>query len=245
MYTNLKKKFGQNFLVDTNILNKILRNIKRKNMNILEIGAGDGKLTKLILEKKPKKLTIIEIDKDLIPILLKKFNDDKCITIVNGDILEFSIEERYDLIIGNLPYNISSQILVKFANLKKLPNIMIFMFQKEFALKLLDKKINALNSLLRCFYEINLDFHISKNCFRPIPKVNSSLLTFKKLEKPLLMHEEKENYIKFKRKIFSHKRKQLKNSLTMSNSDLNFDLSKRVEELSLSTFVNLFRKFNF
>ena len=186
MYENLKKKYGQNFLIDKNILGKISKLIKSLDQKILEIGPGDGRLTDKILDKNPKDLTLIEIDKDLINDLLKKYKGFKNIKIINDDILKFPIEDGYETIISNLPYNISSQVLVKLSLIEKTPNYLILMFQKEFALRLLTKKINSINSLIKCFYQIELNFHVSKNCFRPIPKVDSSVLSFIKRAKPLL-----------------------------------------------------------
>ena len=154
MYESLKKKYGQNFLIDKNILNKISNLISENNLNIYEIGPGDGRLTEFILRVKPSQLTLIEIDSDLIPSLNNKFDEYKNISIINEDILNYQFEDEVDLIISNLPYNISSQILVKICLLKNLPNELILMFQKEFAYRLLDKKLNSLNSLVNCFYNI-------------------------------------------------------------------------------------------
>ena len=105
--------------------------------------------------------------------------------------LNYEIKKNYELIISNLPYNISSQILVKLSTIKKYSKTLILMFQKEFAQRLLDKKLNSINSLIKCFYNIKLNFNVSKNCFRPIPKVDSSVLTFKKLKKKLLKLKKK------------------------------------------------------
>ena len=186
MYVKLKKKFGQNFLLDKNILNKISNLIDDKNLNILEIGPGDGKLTYKIIEKKPKRLDIVEIDRDLIEDLNNSFKNYKFVNIYNEDILKFDINKNYDLIISNLPYNLSSKILEKLILLRNIPKKMILMFQKEFADRLLDNKLNSINSLLNCFFKIKLKFNVSKNCFRPAPKVESSVLQFDKLKKVLL-----------------------------------------------------------
>jgi 16S rRNA (adenine1518-N6/adenine1519-N6)-dimethyltransferase len=175
----LKKKYGQNFLKDENILNKIYKLIPPKSLNILEIGPGDGKLTDKIILKKPNLLTLVEIDKELFLSLNEKYNNYKNIELVNSDILKFNICRKYQLIISNLPYNISSQILVKISLLKNNPDFLILMFQKEFAERILDKKLNAINALVKCFYDISPGFNVSKNCFQPIPKVDSSVLTFK------------------------------------------------------------------
>ena len=118
------------------------------------------------------------------------------------------------------------------------------MFQKEFAERLLDKKLNSINSLVRCFYDIKLNFHVSKNCFRPIPKVNSIVLTFQKKKKILINDDEKENFIIFKRKLFSHKRKTLKNLLKKYEVKEAFDLNLRVENLQIEELITLFRSIN-
>ena len=241
MSTILKKKFSQNFLIDNNILDKISNLIPSKNLNILEIGPGDGRLTDKIISKKPSLLTLVEIDKDLIKNLSEKYSYNKKIKLVNTNILDYEIKKDYELIISNLPYNISSQILVKLSIEKDIPDSLILMFQKEFGQRLLEKKLNAINSLVCCFYNVTLNFHVSKNCFRPVPKVDSSVLTFKKMENKLLNIEEIKNFIIFKRNLFSHKRKSLKNLLKKYDLENKFDLNLRVEDLKLNELINIFR----
>jgi 16S rRNA (adenine1518-N6/adenine1519-N6)-dimethyltransferase len=244
MYENLKKKFGQNFLIDKNILLKITSLIYLNNLDILEIGPGSGKLTDYIILKKPKKLTLIEIDKDLVEDLKVKYSRLNYIKLVKANILEIELKETYQLVISNLPYNISSQIIVKLALLNKSPDRLILMFQKEFAQRLLDKKINSINSLIRCFYDVKLSFNVSKNCFRPIPKVDSSVLVFSKKDKKLLREDEVNDFIVFKRHLFSHKRKSLKNLLRKYHLEKDFNLKLRVENLDLETLISIFRKVN-
>ena len=132
----LKKKYGQNFLIDGNILNKIKQLIPYDGMNILEIGPGDGRLTDKIMLKKPKTLTLIEIDEDLIKSLKLKYSKIQKIKIIKSDVLKFNLNKNYQLVISNLPYNISSQILVKLSLLVNNPEFLILMFQKEFASRL-------------------------------------------------------------------------------------------------------------
>ena len=124
MYENLKKKFGQNFLIDSNIQTKISNLIPRYNLNIIEIGPGDGRLTQKIIEKKPKKLTLIEKDFDLIKILNDKFSKLEYVNILNSDFLEIDIKDKYHIIISNLPYNISSQVIAKISLLKNSPKLL-------------------------------------------------------------------------------------------------------------------------
>ncbi len=245
MYGLLKKKYGQNFLIDKNIISKICNIIEKKNLKIIEIGPGDGRLTEYINIYEPDELTLIEIDKDLIQLLKAKFVRNENIKIINKDVLKYDLIENVDLIISNLPYKISSQILVKICLMKYLPTRLILMFQKEFAERLLDKKLNSLNSLVRCFYDINFSFNVSKNCFRPIPKIESKVLVFQRKKNVLLKKFEIENFITFKRKIFSHKRKTLNNLLKEFNfqKDL-YNLNERVENISLQKLLILFREIN-
>ena len=245
MYEVLKKRFGQNFLIDRNILKKISDLIIEDNLNIVEIGPGDGRLTDYILNYKPKILEIIEIDEDLKNILNQKFSKYDNVKITYNDILKYDLRKKIDLIISNLPYNISSQILVKICLLKTIPNRLILMFQKEFAQRLLDKKLNSLNTLVKCFYDIHKNFDINRKCFRPIPKVDSTVLLFSKKQTPLLDYNEINSFIDLKRKIFSFKRKTLKNLL--KEYDLpkgELELNKRVESISLELYVKIFRKIN-
>ncbi len=244
MSSFLKKKFGQNFLIDENILNKIKDLIPKEKLDILEIGPGNGKLTDKVITKRPRLLTLVEIDDDLIKDLNLKYSIYKNIKIIKSDILKLNLDRKYNLVISNLPYNISSQILVKLTLLDNNPKFLILMFQKEFALRVLDKKLNSINSLVKCFYKINLNFHVSRNCYRPIPKVDSSILTFKKLTKNLIDKNEVNNFILFKRKLFSQKRKSLKNILKKYNLNEKFNLDLRVENLDLNELIKIFRAIN-
>ena len=245
MYGTLKKKYGQNFLIDQNVLKKICTLISEKGLNIIEIGPGDGRLTEEVLLSEPQELKIIEIDPDMIPILESKFSEYQNIKIINENILYYPLNEKIDLIVSNLPYNISSQILVKICLMENPPINLILMFQKEFAERLTDKKLNSLNSLVNCFYKIDNNFNVSKNCFRPIPKIDSTVLFFKRNKNILLNKIEVNEFIKFKRNLFSHKRKTLNNQLKDYNFDKKkFDLSMRVEDISLQELLEIFREIN-
>ena len=246
MYGILKKKYGQNFLIDKNILKKINNLIPNKNLHIIEIGPGDGRLTDYILDTNPNYLKLIEIDIDLIQLLNRKYKSKKNVEILNEDILKYNLSDNVDLIISNLPYNISSQILVKICLMNLAPLNLILMFQKEFAERLLDLKLNSLNSLVGCFYDIDFSFNVSKNCFRPVPKIDSTVLLFKRKKKILLKRKEINDYVDFKRNLFTHKRKTLNNLLR--NYDFNkkkYDLSLRVEEINLDLLLKIFRDVNF
>ena len=244
MYVKLKKKYGQNFLIDDNITNKIINLINHNNLNILEIGPGNGKLTNKLINKKPKKLDLIEIDTELVKNLIDKFKNHNFLNVINNDILKYDIINNYDLVISNLPYNISSQVLIKLSLMREVPNEMILMFQKEFATKLLEDKLNSINSIINCFFKIRLKFHVSKNCYRPIPKVDSSVLKFEKLNQSLIKTDEIESFIKFKRYLFSYKRKSLGNLLKKYKLNENINLSMRAESLKLKELIKIFREIN-
>tara|TARA_B100000927_G_scaffold50613_1_gene37402 strand:- start:1946 stop:2686 length:741 start_codon:yes stop_codon:yes gene_type:complete len=245
MYGTLKKKYGQNFLIDQNVLKKICTLISEKGLNIIEIGPGDGRLTEEVLLSEPQELKIIEIDPDMIPILESKFSEYQNIKIINENILYYPLNEKIDLIVSNLPYNISSQILVKICLMENPPINLILMFQKEFAERLTDKKLNSLNSLVNCFYKIDNNFNVSKNCFRPIPKIDSTVLFFKRNKNILLNKIEVNEFIKFKRNLFSHKRKTLHNLLRDYNfNKKKFNLKLRIEEINLQQLLKIFREIN-
>ena len=143
----------------------------------------------------------MEIDKELIKTLNSKYSNLKKVELLNTDILKFEFNKNYEYVISNLPYNISSQVLVKLSSTNNVPDTLILMFQKEFAKRLLDKNLNSINSLVKCFYNIKLNFHVSKNCFRPIPKIESSVLTFVKKSK-LINTNETLDFINFKEDYF-------------------------------------------
>ena len=141
----IKKSLGQNFLIDKNIIKKIINLVELKNKNIIEIGPGKGALTEEILKQKPKSLITIEKDNALSQELQNKYRNLKNFKNLNTDILKLDIEKlnlKNSIILGNLPYNISSQILVKFLKFKNWPpnfDDIIFMFQKELGEKILGK----------------------------------------------------------------------------------------------------------
>ena len=249
-----KKSLGQNFLIDKDVIKKICNsgNITENN-NVLEIGPGTGNLTEFILQKKPKKFHIIEKDERLIKSLKEKF--DKKIKVLNEDILKYNLRSLSDkdlVIFGNLPYNISSQILVNFINYsysefsyKKL----VLMFQKEVADRILAEDNSKNYGRLSIFssWKLNIKkiMDISPSSFFPIPKVMSSLLVF----------EPKINYIQFKNSknlehitnvFFNQKRKMIKKPLNIlfKNSkevidELNLNVNLRPQNLKKDTFYNI------
>ena len=187
-----KKSLGQNFLIDKNIINKIIKLTNINNNHIVEIGPGTGSLTKAILNKNPKSLFLIEKDQKLANHLKKEFIDIKKLKIFNEDILKFNLEEKIKkktIIIGNLPYNISSQILAKLIKFKVWPpnySKLILMFQKEVAEKISAQnksaKFGRLTVLVNSRLKVTESMSISENSFRPIPKVKSTILVFEPIK---------------------------------------------------------------
>ena len=217
-----KKSLGQNFLTDKNIIKKIINLIEIKNKDIIEIGPGEGDLTEEILKKKPKSLSIIEKDFNLFEKLKLKYFKNKIIKIYNADILKFDIEKivkKNSAIFGNLPYNISSQILVKILKFSKWPpkfNDLILMFQKELGDKILGQYQSSNYGRLSILSNYRLNtlgkFLVSPNCFFPKPKVNSLVIHFQ--PKINLFNIKKiENLEKITNILFSNKRKMINKNI--------------------------------
>jgi len=217
-----KKSLGQNFLTDKNITRKITNTINIKNRNIIEIGPGHGALTDEIIKKDPKSLILIEKDISLSEQLKMKYFNNKKIKIFNTDILKYQIEDlklnNYS-IFGNLPYNISSQILVKFLKFKTWPpkfTDLIFMFQKELGEKIIAKfpspHYGRLSILTSYRLSILNKFLISPNCFFPKPKVISQLIHFQP-KKNKFNIKNINNLEKITNILFSNKRKMINKNL--------------------------------
>jgi 16S rRNA (adenine1518-N6/adenine1519-N6)-dimethyltransferase len=214
-----KKSLGQNFLIDKNILDKIINLTKIENNNIIEIGPGTGNLTERILKQKPKNFISIEKDQILAKNLSIKFQKSKKFEIFNDDILKFNLEKKTkknSIIIGNLPYNISSQILIKLIKFKTwLPKYkkLILMFQKEVAERIIAKyntsNYGRLTIITASRLKIIDRFDISPNSFFPVPKVKSTILVFEPIINKNFNTKNIENLEKISHIFFSKKRKMI------------------------------------
>ena len=252
----LKKSLGQNFLVDRNIINKILSLETLKDQNILEIGPGSGNLTKLIVQKKISKLLAIEKDKRFSDLLRKEYTNNQNFIIENIDILKKDLNKislKNVIVFGNLPYNISTQILVNFINLSRWPPFykkIIFMFQKEVADRILakseTKQYGRLTILTRYRLDVIESFKISKNCFFPIPTIDSKIIVFK----PKLNNKYKIKNIKnleyITNMFFGGKRKMINKPFAKVFNDYQFvanklkiNLNLRPSDLSLDQYYKL------
>ena len=253
-----KKSLGQNFLIDPNILRKIVEVTDIKNKSILEIGPGTGNLTSFILKKNPKKLYVVEKDKDLILLLNEKFKDK--ISIINNDILKINEKELVNdrlTVFGNLPYNISTEILCKWIlNLSGNSfwfDSLILMFQKEVADRIISKfdtsSYGRLSILANWRLEIFKILDIGANSFVPKPKVESTLLFFKP-KKDYFKFKNSQNLEKITRIFFNHRRKMIKkpyNQIFNGNKKvlkkLNINLNLRPQNLDFETYYNLVKEF--
>jgi len=249
-----KKSLGQNFLIDKNIIKKIINIIDIENKNIIEIGSGKGALTNEIIKKKPKSLSIIEKDFNLSKELNLKYKNNKIVKIYNIDVLKLNIEKlcrKNSIIFGNLPYNISSQILVKILKFKKWPpkfTDLILMFQKELGEKILGKFPSAnygrLSILTSYRLKILKKFLVSPNCFLPKPKVTSLVIHFKPQLSTIIL-KDISNLEKITNIIFSNKRKMINKNIKkiLSKKDLslinNLKLNIRPAEIEPEIFYNI------
>ena len=249
-----KKSLGQNFLIDQNIIDKIVGKIVVENKMLLEVGPGTGNLTKALLKKKPKKFFVIEKDNYLASLLKEQFEDK--IIIINDDILEFneeSLSEEKLIVFGNLPYNISTEILCKWIlnlNDKKIWfSNLILMFQKEVADRLISEfntsNYGRLSILANWKLNIKKIIDIKPNSFSPRPKIESSLLFFSpkknflKLNNPFYLE-------KITRVFFNHRRKMIKkpfNQMFEGNTEilgrLDINLNLRPQNLNYETYYKL------
>ena len=218
-----KKSLGQNFLIDKNITKKIVSLTDVSNQNIIEIGAGNGALTDELIKKKPKSLILIEKDDKLVQILKSKYQKLKFIKIFNHDILDFNLEnivKKNSILFGNLPYNISSQIIIKILKFKKYPpkyKNLIFMFQKELGDRIIGKFPSKHYGRLSVIsnYKLNVlnKFLVSPNCFFPRPKVNSIVIHFQPKKSNSYLIKNLSNLEKITQVFFSNKRKMINKNL--------------------------------
>jgi 16S rRNA (adenine1518-N6/adenine1519-N6)-dimethyltransferase len=248
-----KKSLGQNFLTDKNIIHKITNTVVIAGNEVLEVGPGTGNLTREILKNNPSKMYLIEKD-TFLAVKLEEIIDGR-VKIFNEDILKFDenlLSKNKIIVFGNLPYNVSTEILSTWiTNLKNdyWFSDLILMFQKEVADRIIaqfnSSNYGRLSILANWRLNINKICDISPESFSPRPKIQSSLIhftpkkNFAKIKDPL-------NLEKITRIFFSHRRKMLKkpfNQIFNGNKDLlnklNIDLNLRPQNLDLDTYYKL------
>jgi 16S rRNA (adenine1518-N6/adenine1519-N6)-dimethyltransferase len=257
MFIKPKKSLGQNFLIDRNVLEQIVDTVEITNKEVLEIGPGSGNLTTFILKKNPKKFYVIEKDDDLALLLKDKFANE--IKIINDDVLKISedkISNEKLTVFGNLPYNISTEILSKWiVNINKdfwFENL-VLMFQKEVAERIVAEtntsKYGRLSILSNWKLNIKKIIDIKPQSFSPRPKIDSTLLLFTPREDFFELKDAK-NLEMFTRVFFSQRRKMLKkpfNQIFKNAKEVSekfgIDLNLRPQNLKAEIYFKLVKEY--
>jgi len=261
-----KKSLGQNFLVDDNVLSRIVSCVApTADDRILEVGPGRGALTKLLAASGATFLAV-EWDRDLLPLLEAEFAAAPNVEIGHGDILRVDLDQlltsrgggRKWKVAANLPYNISSQVLFRFMECNGLFERLVLMLQKEVGDRLVAppncKDYGALTVLLRLHFDIRREFLVKPGAFRPVPKVDSAVLSFRPLDKPRAEVGDEDFFRRLVKGAFNQRRKTLLNSLRSAGFDADdgalteafsrsgIDGGRRGETLSLDEFAALSRE---
>jgi len=250
MNVRAKKHLGQHFLIDKNICEKISNQFRKHNncSRVLEIGPGMGALTEFLVKRDDLEVFVIDVDKESIAYLKSNFTNLNG-HIFEGDFLKLNLEELMGVepfaVVGNFPYNISSQILFKCLEYRdQIPEIM-GMFQKEVAERVAEKpgkkSYGIMSVLLQAFYSIEYCFTVDQHVFNPPPKVKSGVIRCVRNSREKLPCDEK-LFIQVVKMAFNQRRKTIRNSLKQIISANNFDhpfLNLRPEVLSVEQFIEL------
>lgn len=246
-----KKSFGQNFLINEGVCQRIVKSFIEQNPceNVLEVGPGKGALTKYLLEESSIHYKAIEADWDMVHYLQQNFHLDEN-SLIYKDFLKLPLETVFDkkeyAVIGNFPYNISTQILFKIEKYKDCVPFVLGMFQREVAERIASnhgsKVYGVISILLQAFYEVKIHFHISPSSFFPAPKVTSTIISLRRKENFELPCDEK-LFKSVVKTSFNQRRKMLRNTLkpfirdeAMLSSEF---FTKRPEQLSVEDFFKL------
>lgn len=246
------KRFGQNFLIDANIVEKIAKIACDIDTTTIEIGPGIGALTQF-LARYSKKVYAHEIDKKLVEVLSDNFKDDEKISIIEGDFLKVDFKSmpyahEKVIVCANLPYYITTPILFKLFESELDIEKITVMVQKEVADRFIAKvgtsDYSALSVIVAYKYDVKFELKVPKTVFDPKPKVDSAVISFLPKEKALPLDEER--FYELIKASFRQRRKTLKNNLSgfaLDQKRLNeasIDLSRRAQELSLDDFIRLY-----
>ena len=243
-----KKALGQHFLVDLNIARKIVDALSVDHDVVIEVGAGMGVLTQYLIENQLDKLQVVEIDKESVEFLKKKFPELEG-HLVLGDFLKYDMTGGDTAVIGNFPYNISSQIFFQILKYRNNVSECVGMIQKEVAERLAagpgSKTYGILSVLLQAWYDIEYLFTVNENVFNPPPKVKSAVIRLKRNNVKELECDEK-LFVTVVKQAFNQRRKTLRNSLrSLIPAEIidNEIFNKRPEQLSVTEFVDIVRHF--
>lgn len=266
MEIRAKKHFGQNFISDKNLINKIVNTLDAdENTLIIEVGPGTGALTQKLVQKF-NKVIAIEIDEEMEPILEAKINSSN-FKLILADVMEVDFkkiidEEKTDpnqkvAIISNMPYYITSELLFKVFTLNSLITKAVFMMQKEVATRVCANKgennYNNLSIAAEFYADKKYEFTVHRGMFRPIPKVDSAIVSFVFKNDNLQLVNDDKAFIAFVRKLFNNKRKTILNNLTNLTNDktkaleilqsIKIDEQLRPERISMLEFVKIFNNY--
>ncbi len=256
-----RKSFGQHFLADRHAIDRIVQCIAPKPEDrLIEIGPGLGALTQPLLEQ-ISHLTLIELDRDLIP-TLKSLADSEILTIYNQDVLRFDFKaffqkqslEKPLRIVGNLPYNISTPVIFHVLKNAAFIDDMHFMFQKEVAERLVappgDRHYGRLSIMTQYFCKNTLIFTLGPEAFAPPPQVDSAFVRLEPYQTPPFMAHSFSNFEQVVRRAFNQRRKTLRNTLgsylpSEAFERTGIDPSLRPQTLSVEDFVRLSNMMDF
>ncbi len=258
MQHQAKKKFGQNFLTDKNLLEKIVRLSKIKDQHVIEIGPGRGALTHF-LTRDAKDVIAYEIDTTLKPILNKLESEKENLSIVYDDFMKIDLNIKEEThIVANVPYYITTPIIFKFLETPNIKTATI-MIQKEVAERINakpnQKAYNSLSVLIQYYAHVEKLMDVKRHMFNPAPKVDSIVIRIEKRDQSLLHGEEEQKFIELVKYAFTQKRKTLVNNLSqypdVEKSDiitflnrLGFDERIRAEQLTIEDFIRLAEEWN-
>ncbi|QCZ36873.1 16S rRNA (adenine(1518)-N(6)/adenine(1519)-N(6))-dimethyltransferase RsmA [Mycoplasma nasistruthionis] len=248
-----KKEFGQNFLKDNNVINKIVNIFDINDQKVIEIGPGRGALTKALLPK-VSSLNAFEIDPDMINVLNAEINDSR-LNLINQDFLKIDLTDFKDyFIIANIPYYITTDILFKIFDFKDNFKGVILMVQKEVAQRICakfnTKEYSKLSVSAQYLADCKLEFIVPANCFSPAPKVDSAIISFKFKNDLKYTWNEVKDFFKL---CFEHRRKKLSYSLSSvynktqileAFSKMNYDDNLRIQQLTVNQIIELYELLN-
>jgi len=246
-----KKRFGQHLLIAPGVIKKIVDQIGIKPEDIIvEIGVGTGQLTEEILSRNPRKLYGIEIDPEAYPLIEKRFSEYKNFQLIKKDFFDVNLFELSEgkkiKVVGNLPYNVASLILVNMPFYIDIIQLCVFMLQKEVAEKLIarpkTKQYTFLSVFIQTFFDVEYLMSVPARFFKPPPKVTSAVV--KMTPKKTVPFFDKKGYKNFVSSLFRSRRKMLRSKVDPELlKKVNVLPEKRVEELEVKDFINLYSEY--
>ena len=239
----LRKNLGQHFLVDRNILNKVVRAAEvGKEDVVLEVGPGLGEMT-LALARQAKKVIAVEIDERLVAILRQKVKDYPNVEVTRSDILKVDFNHLFKKevlpikVVANLPYQISTPLLFRFIESKEIFSTLTLLLQKEVAERMVAspgrKEYGPLSIFIQTYADVSIQFIIKPSAFFPAPKVESALVHMVWKEKPMIETDDEEWFKRVVKACFGYRRKTLINALKHSDLSLPESVESRIEEIGI------------